>query len=189
MTTTTTAILASDFSASTLDTNRHEWNLGTMRHVIAALNGQPVAIICDKRTGFAEVGVRLTSCFDGGPSRGPRVTIERDDEDGVTRSTTYWLPSIGEAIIPVTHDTLRGAKWDALDSYRDESSAAIALVRDRHPEWSYGKWEARPFDADVQVTYEAQREGAGPRFAYDKVSLSEIVADVTGKQLRPSVTR
>jgi len=181
MSTFTTAILASDFSQSTTDTNRHSWTLGKMRHVIAALNGQPVAIICDKQTGFAEVGVRLTSVFDGGPSRGDRLTVERDDDDGVTRKTTYWLPAIGETIIPLASEVgISGAKWAATRSYSDECSAAIKLVRDRHPEWDYGKWEAVPFDHEVHVSYTAQRENAGPRFAYEQVRLSELNSeDVT----------
>src|SRR5699024_1035006 len=85
------AIQPQDFSQRVTDVNRETWTLGTMRSVIKALNGAEVTIVTDKATGSATVGT-LIKCFDGGPARGPRVTVETEYAPGERRSTDYWLP-------------------------------------------------------------------------------------------------
>jgi hypothetical protein len=165
-TATSTAILASDFSDKVTDVNRHTWTLGKMRYVIAALDGDPVAIIADNQTGFALVGARLIEAFDGGPSRGPRVTIETTyvDEQGVTKTqrTNYWLRGIGATIIPLANPQGPGggAKWRAIEAARKDASAATAIARKLHEvstgrEW--GQWRGSVDTAvpgtSVQVTY------------------------------------
>ena len=116
----TTAIRVEDFSQYTDDAMRHRWTIAKMRAVIAALKGQPVALVLDNQTGFALAGVRLTDVFDGGPSRGLRLRVESDDADGVTRPTNYRLAATGNTIIPLAPESgVRGAKWDAVEAYRE----------------------------------------------------------------------
>lgn len=153
----TTAILASDFSDRVTDTNRRAWTLGKMRHAIAALDGRDVAIITDRQTGHVTFG-RLIECFDGGPSRGPRVMVESDLSDGTVQRTTFWLHGIGETIIPLSERLgERGAKWTALETWREEKSRAIRWAAERHGEVegrAWGSWTAEPHDYFVSVAYE-----------------------------------
>lgn len=154
--TSTAAILASDFSHSAADVLHRQWTVGKMAHVIAALDGAPVAITVDSGSGHTLIGVQLVAVFNGGPSRGDRVTVKMILSDGTEQTTNYFLPSIGEAIIPLTSDGSK-AKWTALDSERAQKSQAIRVAQAEHGDCegrSWGKWEARPINLnEVQVTY------------------------------------
>lgn len=144
------AIQPQDFSQRVTDVNRETWTLGTMRSVIKALDGAQVTIVTDKATGSATVGT-LIDCFNGGPARGPRVTIETEYAPGEFQKTNYWLPNVG---IIIEMDRGAGAKWKALDLFREEKSKALNLVRSMFEQeyaWS-GKWEMRPTGAGDQVS-------------------------------------
>lgn len=150
-----TAILASDFSDSVSDVNRHRWTLGKMQFVVDALMEAPVAVIVDKGTGHAEVGVILKEAFDGGGDRGPRLAVYRPD---IGSTTNFWLPNIGETIIPLDEViTVKGAKWRALEQYRKVKSEATRIARAEHGECegrAWGKWKATPITrSQVDVTY------------------------------------
>lgn len=49
-------IKPADFSQSVNDVNRHRWTLGTIEHVVAAMEGRDAVIEVDNRTGHAVVG-------------------------------------------------------------------------------------------------------------------------------------
>lgn len=142
-TTTSTAITAQDFSDSTADVLRDRWTVGKLARVVAALDGDAVAIVAEKGTGFALVGVRLISAYYDG--FGPRLLVESDLADGSVQRTAYRVDNIGSTIIPlVDRPGARGAKWDAIEAAALLRSAAIAKVR---ASWEadgcrYGKWTA-----------------------------------------------
>jgi hypothetical protein len=171
----TTAILASDFSDRTTDVLRDRWTLGKLRHVIKALAWAPVAITTEAQTGGTLIGARLLDAFDGGPSRGNRLTIQTELSDGTTQTTNYRADSLGLAIIPLADErTGMGPKWAALDSWREEKRAAIDLARAAHPDWSYGRFEATPAGDHVSVTFEAQSANGGPKRAHDRFDLAAV---------------
>jgi hypothetical protein len=155
--TSTCAILASDFSPSTTDKLRRNWSVGKMAHVIAALDGAPVAITTDRQTGHTLVGVQLISAFQGGAGRGPRVQVRMTHTDGTTQDTNYYLWNVGEAIIPMERAEGSDAKWKALESFRRQCSEAIKAAQEEHGESegrAWGSWEATPIDAtSVGVRY------------------------------------
>lgn len=162
----TCVITPQDFSPSTIDPQRDRWTAGKLRHVIDALRGEPVLIVTDTMTGHAEQGVLVDVLpenrvvIDGHPR--PRPVAHLDFKCGV--------------IVPLTERGAR-AKWDALNSYRDEGTAAIRAAR---PEaeaagHTYGKWSAVPGLRDVHVTYEPQREDAGGRYS-KAVPVRELAA-------------
>src|SRR5215207_365681 len=142
----TCVILASDFSNSVVDPLRDEWTVGKMAILIEVLGETPVVITTDKGSGHTEIGVKLIKAYNGGASVGPRVTVERTLSDDTTQRTNFWLPGVGETIVPLEAGK---AKWDALQLYRARSGEAIARVRpDAEAEgYNYGRWEAYPTDS------------------------------------------
>lgn len=160
----TSIIRASDFSDSVSDTLRDRWTDGKMRHVIAALAGDPVIVTTDSGSGHSLVGVRLVGIT---PDPHGSSLLRIESEHGVTAYSAFML---GDTIVPLAgRGRTRGAKWDALDSYRRERSAAIAVARtlreqDGAPP-ERGRWEAIPLRDGVIVTYQPQREGAGDRWS------------------------
>jgi hypothetical protein len=164
--TSTAAILASDFNQKVTDPNRRRWSIGHLQHVIAALAGAPVAITTHRGSGHTLIGVELVNAFEGGPARGPRVAIRSTLGDGTTQVTNYFLPEIGEAIIPLTAEG-SDAKWTATKSVMDQVSAAIRTARAEHGECegrAHGSWKGDPMSLNVvMVTYEPHT--GNPAFA------------------------
>jgi hypothetical protein len=142
-TTTSTAIAARDFSSSTADAHRDRWTVGKLARVVAALDGDAVAIVCDRQTGFALIGARLVRAYYDG--FGPRLLVEVDLSDGTVQQTAYRVADIGSVIYPMANRPgVRGAKWDALDQAALLRAAAIAQV---HAQWeaegcTHGVWSA-----------------------------------------------
>lgn len=174
--TSTTVIRARDFSDSTTDADRDTWTLGKLRHVIAALDGAPVAITVDRLTGHTEVGVRLVGIACGRfVDHGP--VVERTLSDGTTQRTIFSRHSIGDTITPLDRSS---AKWTATDSVRNEASAAIRLARAEHEAaHAYGRWTATPGLDYVDVTYTPQNgPGAGERgwWRYSLAALAAVTA-------------
>lgn len=144
------AIQPQDFSHRVTDVNRHTWTLGTMRSVVKALDGAQVTIVVDSRVGSAVVGT-LVNVFDGGPARGPRVTVESEYAPGEFQRTNFYLPNVG---VIIEMQAGAGAKFRALDLYRDEQSKALNLVRsmfDQEYAWG-GNWEMKPVGSGDQVS-------------------------------------
>jgi|SRR5699024_9722759 len=169
------AIQPQDFSQRVTDVNRETWTLGTMRSVIKALNGAEVTIVTDKATGSATVGT-LIKCFDGGPARGPRVTVETEYAPGEFQRTNYWLPNVG---IIIEMGRGANAKWEALNIFREEKDVALRYVRaqfDQEYAWS-GKWEMRPVGAYDQVSVSREVKET-MEFDHWTVSIDRITAKV-----------
>ena len=143
------AIQPSDFSQRVTDANRDTWTLGTMRYVVKALDGAEVTIVTDTGTGHAVVGT-LVNVFNGGPARGPRVTVETEYAPGEFQRTNYWLPKVG---IIIEMGDGAGAKWTALNMHREDKDVALRYVRaqfDQEYAWG-GKWEMKPSGAGDEV--------------------------------------
>jgi hypothetical protein len=134
----TSVIRAQDFSDRTTDANRDRWTLGKMRYVVDALQDTPVIIVIE---GLAKIGARLIRTFDGGPSRGQRVTIESVMSTGETQRTNYRLEEIGDTIIPMVEPfAAQGAKWDIVETHRSEQSAAIGYAQRTYADKGGHKW-------------------------------------------------
>lgn len=189
-TTSTTAIAARDFSQLVTDELRDTWTPGKLRHVIAALDGAPVAIVTDQMTGSTLLGATLDSIMPTPGFHGYDL-VTASHYNGKTYRTRRFMPGIGPVIVPLDPDNgARGAKWRALDSYREEKRAAIdaareraqaeALLGDAEPR-EYGKWSAEPGANGVFVTYEplGQHFNAphGKRGSWT-ISLREIKRDL-----------
>jgi hypothetical protein len=155
--TSTAAILASDFGQKVTDPNRRRWSIGHLQHVIAALAGAPVAITIHRGSGHTLIGVELVDAFEGGPARGPRVAIRSTLSDGTTQVTNYFIPEIGEAIIPLTAEGAK-AKWTATKSVMDQVGVAIRTAQAEHGECegrTWGAWKGVPMGLNVvMVSYE-----------------------------------
>lgn len=166
---TSCAILASDFSKSTADVLRHRWTLGKMSYLIDALAGQPVVVIVDKQTGSAQVGVRLVRAYRDGVG-GDRVVIEYDG-----RQTAFRIANIGETIIPLGEDiATKSTKWIALELFSKDSSAAIRKAQAEHGKAegrSWGRWKA---DVDTAVP------GRSVRVKYEPITSNPAFADEWG---------
>lgn len=160
--TTTGVIRARDFSDNVTDTHRDQWTAGKLRHVIAALAGQPVIITTDNQTGFTLVNVTLVG-LRASMSGHVELGIHSRFEDG-TETTIYHLAfQLGDTIIPVGESQ---AKWTAVRSYGDDKSYAVELAQHEHGETegrAWGKWTAHPLNHGVFVEYEPHT--GNPAFA------------------------
>ncbi|MBM0205769.1 hypothetical protein JNW90_24200 [Micromonospora sp. STR1s_5] len=149
--TTSCVIRAQDFNPNTADRNRSTWQVGTMRHVIDALAGTPVAITTDRLTGHTQVGVRLVRAYY---SDGPRILIDYTLSTGEVQRTRYDLRNIGDTIVPLARTSTKDAKWTALDTHREESMAAIRWAKANHGEGREdGQWSADPGSGEVRVRW------------------------------------
>lgn len=187
--TTTCIICAEDFQPSTADPNRGRWEVGAMRHVIEALAGQPVIITTDRGTGHSLVNVTLLRVTGTRGGRGHSVVVQSKFEDGTEASVAYPLYKLGAAIIPMGPDHGKGAKWIALDTHRDEASAAIRRAQAEHGEAegrTNGGWSARLGFCDVSVSYNpykppssmaAEPGTVGAKFDYWVYPTRELVAE------------
>ena len=165
------AIQPSDFSQRVTDVNRHTWTLGTIRYVVAALDGAEVTVVVDERVGSAVTG-KLVRAFDGGPARGPRLAIESEYAPGETQITNFWLPNVG---VIIEMGAGAGAKFRALDLAREDESMALSYVRaqlDHEYAWA-GSWTMRAVGAYDQIN--VSREVKKTReFEYWTVSMNQI---------------
>lgn len=148
------AIRARDFSHDTTDPNRDLWSAGTLRHVIAALAGTPVAVTTDNQTGHTVCGARLV----GLTCSGDRVIVEHRYGPGPTdvQRTNYLLFALGDTIVPLASGAGTPAKFAATGSHRDEVSAAIRAAQAAHGDVegrSWGRWTGRCEREGVYVRY------------------------------------
>lgn len=123
---TASAVSASDFSARTTDPNYRTWTFPKMETLISVLPDEAlVAITTEKQTGFTVLG-RLVRAVEGGSGRQARVVVEIDLADGTTQQTAYFMPSVADAIVILAGDHEgRGAKWRALDAWRERKAAGL----------------------------------------------------------------
>ncbi|OZD23796.1 hypothetical protein CH253_08005 [Rhodococcus sp. 06-156-3C] len=146
MDTTTCVITAHDFDASKAHQFYGKWTPGKLRHVAAALKDVPVVLTTDSRTGSALIGATLT-----GVRRNSRVAgnyalyyIDANGYDGCAS----WH-SVGHTIVPLENLFFGRGKWEALQTYSAEQSAAVRHFRDQGVE---GILKAEPGADWVDVT-------------------------------------
>lgn len=161
---TTCAITARNFYDSRVN-GRAEWTAGMLRHVVAALAGRPVAITTEAQTGHTLLNATLVDVRSGWDY--PVLTIEMPLSDGETYRTTPLIFKLGETIVPLDPPASAGpdAKWTALNTYRNEKSAALEYVKAQRPEASewWGVWKMTPGLRNVVVTYTPSK--GNPAFA------------------------
>lgn len=147
------AIQPQDFYQRNTTASRTEWSLGTMRYVVKALAGRQAVVVVDSAVGSSVVG-KLVRVFDGGPARGPRLTIETEYAPGEFQQTNYWLPRVGIIIeMETPGQSMATAKWDATKMVYEDTSTALKYVRaqfDQEYAWS-GKWTTKPSGAHDEV--------------------------------------
>lgn len=131
-----------------------EWNAGPMRHVIDALNGTPVVIVMDKRTGFTLVGAVLVDVrqrYSGG--QGIAVSTEDcktpQNPQGIT---VYSLRSVG-LIIPL-QSTTHGQGQAAVQAERRELELAERIYKESLPaERPEGHVEVSSHEREIHAGY------------------------------------
>jgi len=151
--TTTCAVKASDFSHRTTDPQRTEWTAGKLRHLIAALDGAPVIVIAESRTGHTLVGVELVGLRSSFASSNVEVGIRSQYADGSGSTIWHLAFNLGNTIIPLGDSQ---AKWTALRTYGDEQFVAIQRAQAEHGECegrAWGEWDATLGHHHVNVTY------------------------------------
>lgn len=131
-----------DFADRVTDPNYRTWTLGTIEHVVEAMQGRPALVEVDKRTGCSFVGEIVGYATSG--DRNPGARLKFRHESG--QITNYLLWEIG-VIVDLT--PMGGAKWDALKAYRDARSEALRTVRER---------EEIPFEGSFEVYGLGHRE-------------------------------
>jgi hypothetical protein len=161
-------ILPSDFSNSFSDPVRDQWNAGKLRHVIAALNGSPVAVVTDNGTGHTEIGVSLVGFTSN--SYVDLVVVERTLSDGKITKTAYNPWKLG-VILPLAEAMgATGAKWRSLELHRNELSAAVRIFQKTPPEGAVRYEAASGRDYAVVSAYDAN----GRSLAFRKFRLEEL---------------
>lgn len=150
-----TAINPTDFNKDTKDPNRNTWTPGQMRHLVKALGDTPVAIVLEKATGFSLVNAQLRNVRKT-PGYGTfAVLVAVPLSDGTIHHCWYSLNHVGTVIVLGESN----ARWTALDTFRNEESAAKRRV---YPLWEKkyegrqqpkGKWTVRSSAYDVTVSF------------------------------------
>lgn len=174
---TASAISARDFDRNAKDT-RDEWTPGAMHHLIKALNGAPVVIVLDKRTGFAGMNVTL-----GGVRQAPgfgtfEVLVKRIYSDGKTGGCWYPLFQVGTVIELGTSN-----RWNAIDAYQEERTRAIRKlqaemvvslgVKDVYA-MPRGAWEARVFNGFVHASFAPEKFNGPVKYTWKRYSSAEL---------------
>lgn len=156
-------IQARDLSnAITTDVLYDRWTAGKLRHLVAALDGAPVAVVTDNRTGHAPINVRLTGVV---AMRGGGRGLTYEFVDARFGVGVAWDSQVG-VVLPLTAEGAN-AKWRAVESVRRERSAAIQRAQAEHGDAegrAWGRWTAEPVGLDeVAVRYEPST--GNPAFA------------------------
>lgn len=153
VTTSVTAIRASDFDPPT-HPNRSQWTVGKLRHVIEALDGVPVTLITEDRSGFCYVGVRLIGT-DREDVRGAVdvLVFELTGPDGDITEKRTAVSSLGTTIVPLVDTASPGAKWRAVKAYQAEVAAAVQQARVGRDDDGRGTWTASCAATGVDVEY------------------------------------
>ena len=169
------AIQPQDFYQRNTTASRTEWSLGTMRYVVKALAGRQVVVVVDSAVGSSVVG-KLVRVFDGGPARGPRLTIETEYAPGEFQQTNYSLSKVG---IIIEMDSGAGAKWEATKMVYEDTSTALKYVRaqfDQEYAWS-GKWTTKPSGAHDEIIVTRDDKGEHG-FEFWRVNIDRITPKV-----------
>ena len=187
------AIQPSDFYRTFDAQSGKGFDRGSLRHIRAALAGQPVAVL--HRRELSKIGARLDgpATSRSGVSGELVTTAYRDSRTGdlVEQPTIMPWRNIA-AIIPMATpgDTLSEsvaltARHTAIRTYMDEASAAIeyaksildieSIKREQNIAWE--TWTARPGENTVSVTCWEQRGASlGRPLAHLEVTVADAAA-------------
>lgn len=155
-----------------------EWNAGPMRHVIDALNGTPVVIVMDKRTGFTLVGAVLVDVRSR-HSGGQGIAVSTEDcktpqnPEGIT---VYSVRSVG-VIIPL-QSTTHGQREAAMQAERRELELAERIYRESLPEdRPAGHVEVSAHENEVHAGYRRDSYAdRRPTPNWARISLAQVQA-------------
>lgn len=157
--------LKSSIADSHRSTDRSMWSVGSIRHVIKALNGQPVAVELDRQTGWTLVGAVLTEAYDNRLSVCTEETKTAQNPTGLTR---YFLPKVGVII-----GLKSSSKYDAIGFERTEHELARKLFLADFPDLPEGKLETRSNARGVVVSHQPASYSEG-RYQHRDYSLAQL---------------
>lgn len=182
------AITPADFYRTFDPYSGNRFDRGTIRHIRAALAGQPVIVVQER--SLSQVGARLDGAATSrSGTEGELITTAYRSErtgDLVEQSTITRRHDIA-MLIPIGENAL-SAKHTAIRTYMDEASGAIGYAQ-RTLGITTGTWTAVPGDYSVQVTC---RENIGPSsraVAHLEVPIADAEAVVAERQARVDALR
>lgn len=162
---------AQDFNSSIADSSRSKdkgmWSAGSIRHVIKALGGQPVAIEVDRQTGYTLVNAVLTEAYDNRLGVCTKACKTSQNPTGLTR---YYLPNVG--IVVSLGDA---SKYAAKEFERTEHELARQLFLAEFTDLPEGKLEMRSTARGVVVSHQPHSFRAG-RYQHREYSLAQLQA-------------
>lgn len=173
------AITPRDFNSNTKDPQRDEWSPGAMQHLVNALKDAQVAIVCDKQTGFAEVGVTLGGVRVNGYGH-HEVLVRRTYSDGTSGGCWYLLFQVGAVMVLDRESEGLGARYEAYRSYSQEQTRAIAKLRKEMgaelgiEDFPRGTWEARSFPGRVHASFRPEKILDPVRFTWRSYTSKEL---------------
>jgi hypothetical protein len=157
--------LQSSIAGSSRSTTKTMWSVGSIRHVIKALNGQPVAVELDNQTGWTLVGAVLTEAYD---NRLSVCTEDAKTSQNPTGLTRYFLPKVG-VIVGLGNSS----KYDAISFERTEHELARKLFLADFPDLPQGKLETRSTARGVVVSHQPTSYTEG-RYQHRDYSLAQL---------------
>ena len=180
--TTGSAIQPQDFNPNTKDPQRHEWSAGAMHHLVKALNGQAVAVVLDKRTGFTEVNVTLGGVRQNG--RGFfELLVQRTYSDGKTGGCWYLLFQVGMVMTLDRDGEGLGARYIARESFNEEQTRAIRKLQDEmmtelgiedRYQLPRGKWDCSSFPGYVHASFKPEKILDPVRYTWRRYSADAL---------------
>lgn len=179
------AITARDFNRNTQDPRRDEWTPGAMHHLVKALNGTAVAIVCEKNTGFAEVNVTLGGVRENGYGH-YEVLVNRVYSDGTTGGCWYLLFKIGAVItLDSRADQVGlGARYEAVKTLGEERRQGIRKLQDHmmaqlgvedREQLPRGKWECSSFPRHVHASFTPESYTGPVKFTWQAYHSADLV--------------
>lgn len=148
----TSCIKPSDFIKNITHPNYRTWSAGMLRHVVNALNGTPV-IVTVGGGSFTHINATLSLHEYGDDlivtTLGPALPVR------------YSPGQIGETIIPLLDAEAHGR---AIQTHREECSAALEYVRSNLKDGeagTWGHWDVTPLRASVWVAYKPHTTNPG----------------------------
>jgi hypothetical protein len=102
------------------------WTAGMLRHLVAALAGDPVTVTLDADNGWSVVGAYLLAVTSvvGGDD-----VVEVEYDGGRTENVLVSVADLGATITPLVQRGATSTRSRAVQAYRAERDAAIELVQ------------------------------------------------------------
>lgn len=185
------AITPADFYRTFDAYSGKSFDRGTLRHIRAALDGQPVAVFRTRE--LSKIGARLdgSATSASGTSGEVITTAYRSERTGdmVEQGTiTPWRDIA--AIIPMGENATT-AKWAAIRTYMDEASGAIEYAkqqldiegakREHGVKWE--RWTATPGEYTISVhCWEVRGASTGRLLGHLEVNIADAEAALAARR-------